>query len=784
MRLHIFTACYNECEKEGFNMSQQQSNAHIPAQVDVNKKIPVLKSLDEQIMIMEAYTSVHHRMKNHPKPLQESACLATLYPTLFRPIEDNDLVVGRLDALAVGFGSVTSVGGVGHYGLIDKLEALMKNATLEQSLKLEQLIQYWKVNDTREIFYKDHLKKNILGRFVDPNYAVDITARLSGMYLDYQKLIDFGVDGLKDHIIKLYNQTHDEKSKALYESFLEVLDLLVVTFDHHIDLLKDLIQKTQESQRILELNRLIDSFENIKHHKPSTMIEAMELTWIYSLMAGVVNYGRIDDLFGPFLVNDLKNGVYNENEAVDIIASYFKLIEARRTTVNGRVIVGGLGRRHSKEADVFCLLSMDAVLKNKDTEPQYTLRIYEGMDSRVYQKALKTIGSGATYPMLLNDDVNVEAVAHAMNIDIEDAKQYVPFGCGEYVISGKSVGTPNVVTNLLKLLTISLNAGIDPWDNIDKGDGLKLLSFENMTTFEDVFDQYKTVLFHYLNLGTYAQAQSYRVMNQLCSFTMVSLLSDNSLQVGRAVLDGGIKYLGGTNEMYGNANAADSLTAIKTLVFDKKLYTLKEVVEAANNDFASEKEQVIQKALLNAPKFGNDDPTADSIAVELHEYVCNTVRDSAARHGLDSYLVVIINNQTNTDWGRATAASCDGRHKGIYMAPGNNPQSGADKNGPTAMLNSLAKLSCRIHAGSVQNIKFEKKMFERNDIIDSLFKTYFEKGGNQLMVTVVKREDLQEAFDHPERHPNLIVRVGGFSARFVNLDRDVQLEILNRTLNG
>ena len=98
-------------------------------------------------------------------------------------------------------------------------------------------------------------------------------------------------------------------------------------------------------------------------------------------MAGVVNYGRIDDLFGPFLVNDLKNGVYNENEAVDIIASYFKLIEARRTTVNGRVIVGGLGRRHPKEADVFCLLSMDAVLKNKDTEPQYTLRIYEGMRS-------------------------------------------------------------------------------------------------------------------------------------------------------------------------------------------------------------------------------------------------------------------------------------------------------------------------------------------------------------------------------------------------------------------
>jgi pyruvate-formate lyase len=168
----------------------------------------------------------------------------------------------------------------------------------------------------------------------------------------------------------------------------------------------------------------------------------------------------------------------------------------------------------------------------------------------------------------------------------------------------------------------------------------------------------------------------------------------------------------------------------------------------------------------------------------LHEYVCNQVRDSAKRHGLDSYLVVIINNQTNTDWGRNTAASYDGRHKGVYMAPGNNPQSGADKNGPTAMLNSLSKLCCDIHAGSVQNIKFEKNMFERREIISSLFKTYFKQGGNQLMVTVVKKEELQEAFDHPEKHPNLVVRVGGFSAKFVHLDRDVQLEILNRTLNG
>ncbi len=761
-----------------------EKNAHIPAQVDVNKKIPVIKTLDEQLDIMEGYTQTHHAYKDKPLPIQEAACLAHLYPALFRPIEENDLVIGRLDALAVGFGSVTSVGGVGHYGLINKLEDLRTNANQSQITRINALIDYWKINDTREIFYKQYLKEDVLGRFVNPNYPVDITARLSGMYLDYQTLIDLGVQGLKEATLEKLNNTNDESAKALYESFLDVLDLLVKIFDYHITMIEEAIDNTTSNTRISNLNRVKGALENIKVNRPATMIEAIQLTWLYSLMAGVVNYGRVDDLLGPFLVNDLKQGYYDKEEAVDIIASYFKLIEARRTTVNGRVIVGGVGRKHPKEADEFCLISMDSIIKNMDTEPQYTLRITEDMDQRVYQKALETIGAGTTYPMLLNDDINVKAVAHAMNIDIEYAKQYVPFGCGEYVISGKSVGTPNTVTNLLKLLTISVNGGVDPWDNKDKSDRLVLKQPHEMASFTDVFDQYKKVLSHYLDLGTYSQSKSYEVMNGLCSFVMVSLLSDNCMDRGRAVLDGGVKYLGGTNEMYGNANAADSLSAIKSVVFEHKTYTLEEVVDAANRDFSKDQDKHIQKALINAPKYGNDDERADDIAVELHEFVCNQVRDSAKNHGLDSYLVVIINNQTNTDWGRGTAASYDGRSKGMYMAPGNNPQSGADKNGPTAMLNSLAKLCCDIHAGSVQNIKFEKNMFKNHNVISSLFKTYFDQGGNQLMVTVVGKEQLQEAFDHPEMHPNLVVRVGGFSAKYIQLDRDVQLEILNRTLNG
>ena len=149
------------------------------------------------------------------------------------------------------------------------------------------------------------------------------------------------------------------------------------------------------------------------------------------------------------------------------------------------------------------------------------------------------------------------------------------------------------------------------------------------------------------------------------------------------------------------------------------------------------------------------------------------------------FLIVISNNSLNTEWGLRTSASPDGRLSGMYMNPANNPQGGADKNGPTAMLNSLTTFDAKYHAGSVQNIKFAKDMFRKNKfLIEGMFKAYFEKGGCHLMVTVVDRGALEDAMVHPEKYPDLIVRVAGYSAVFVDLDRSVQEELLSRSLYG
>lgn len=431
---------------------------------------------------------------------------------------------------------------------------------------------------------------------------------------------------------------------------------------------------------------------------------------------------------------------------------------------------------------MYCNLAIQAVRENKDTEPQFTLRIFKGMSQEVYNNALDAIGEGLTYPILYNDDVNVPAVMNSMGISEQDAQHYVPFGCGEFVLSGKSVGTPNTCVNILKILNIAIAGGTDFWDGQDKSGGTELLQPAQITSFDDVMANYKDLLDYYIDLTAKAQSYSYEVMNQQVGFLFTSMLTDDCIGRSKALLDGGVYKLGGTNETYGNTNAYDSLAAIKKVIFEDKKYSYRELIEALKVDF--EGYERMKFDLINAPKFGNDDSYVDDIAVEMHEYICNGIKDSAKRVGMDSYLVVIINNQVNTEWGRATSASADGRHRGVYMSNANNPQSGADKNGPTAMLNSLVKLKAEVHAGSVQNMKFSKNMYnDKRMIVEALLDGYFEQGGPQIMVSVVGKGELEDAYHNPEKYPNLVVRVGGFSAKFVNLDKDVQLEILNRTLN-
>jgi len=187
--------------------------------------------------------------------------------------------------------------------------------------------------------------------------------------------------------------------------------------------------------------------------------------------------------------------------------------------------------------------------------------------------------------------------------------------------------------------------------------------------------------------------------------------------------------------------------------------------------------------MLAVPKFGNDDERADAMARRVSDHLSSFCRGLAREVGLDYVLIVNINNHMNVGFGREAAASADGRRKGSPVANGMTPTAGNDTCGVTALLNSLSSVSPSCHAGYTHNLKFSRRMFtEERRSLEALLDAYWAKGGTQAMLSVVDRGEMEQAVREPGKYRNLIVRVGGFSARFVDLAPDIQQDLISRTL--
>ncbi|MBQ1342135.1 MAG: pyruvate formate lyase family protein, partial [Erysipelotrichaceae bacterium] len=445
--------------------------------VEVSIKLPSEKTPLQQLEIMEAYSRAYRESAGMDKAFREVNCLKVIFPTLFRSINDEDLIAGRLDFLPIGFGSVTSIGGVGHYCVFNKLREFRDQLENEEDKKrVDSLYEFWMDKDVKAIYCQDVINDTTTGRFIDCRYPYMATARLSGMMLDYSKLMRLGVNG----IIELLES---KPQNDFIMASIETMKLFKTVIDHQIKLVDKKLSEFKDEQKIKDFTLMKEDLIFIRENKPETFHQALQLFWLYALCAGCINYGRMDVVLGPYLLNDIKKGIIDEDEAYRYLKSLWWLIENRRTTVNGRIIVGGQGRENIEACDLFAKMCLRVCRDTRYVEPQFTFRFDKTTDPVLKDMAYECIASGATYPTLYNDDVNVPAVMHAMRVERKIAEQYVPFGCGEFVIQGKSVGTPNTLLNLLKIMQISMNEGIDPMDGIYKGDGVELKPVSEITSF-------------------------------------------------------------------------------------------------------------------------------------------------------------------------------------------------------------------------------------------------------------------------------------------------------------
>jgi len=747
------------------------------------------KNPENLISVFSEFTDTY-RANSHDKYLREALCCKVQWPVGLQDIQENDLFAGHPFTPLLGFVAQEDKGSTGYYCNEDDLIKLKLDKTLSKNCKhkIDELIAFWKVEATTAKAKKqftEEMKAALPSDLYYEESGIAFTLwRLSGIQLDYYKLVHLGIPGLRAEIVEKQQVVEkDSDSWKLYEAMLISLDTFRDVCLFYAEQASELIQKTTDNQHRTDLLAMSRILSKLPSNKPESFREGIQLISLYTVLDRVRNYGRLDDALADLYCHDIDNNVISEEEAVRLLSGLWKLIIDRKHRYDSRIIIGGGGRHDEFKANRLALAIMETTRRVNDIVPQLALRFSKNQDPKLYQKALDVIVEGNTFPMFYNDDVNIPSVEKAFNLPYEEANHAIQFGCGEYVLDHRSVGTPSAVINSLAALNVTLHKGIDPVTG--KSIGMPQVRFEKygkFETFEQLFSAYKEQIeYHVVPLAQHEKLE-YDVAGKEAAHLLTSMLMDDCIARGKGIYEGGIRYLGGTLELYGNTNTSDSLVAIKQLVYEQKKFTLEELIIMLDADFVGfEKER---KMLLNCPKYGNDNEIADAMLMEVHNHICQFTRKQNEAVGLHSYMIVNINNDANTVIGEYTSASADGRKAFTFMNPGNAPVGGADKSGTTAFLNSIAKPATDIHAGAVQNMKFSKELFNEHRIqLENLLATYWQKGGAQAMLTVLGRDDLEAAMAHPELYQNLIVRVGGFSERFVNLPRHTQLEVLSRTLN-
>lgn len=724
-------------------------------------------SFPEPLDFELAFTDLYRETEGWDPCDRELRMLRFQFPTILQPLQPGDVVAGRILYPLVGFSP--EAGGLGYYCRSAAVRRLLEECAFAPAkvARIEAMLAFWE-HETTTARCRAAYPPEVRTALPSDNWTEERGAafplyRLAGTMLDFSTLLDGGLPGLHRHI----SERVPDPDSAFARSIAGAVDLVGAACEFYAEQ-ADAMASDASPGEAAEIKQMANDLRALVGSTPQTLRQAIQLVWIYSLMSGTWSYGRMDVYLGGFLARDLSQGILDKESATVLLCGFWHLMKDYPNQYNNRVIVGGMGRPNEADADRFALLAIETTRRVRLNQPQLTLRFHTGQNPALYQAGLDAIGEGCTFPLLYNDDVYVPAIMRSYGMSWDEAVHYLPYGCGETMFNHRSLSTPNGVLNMVQVLLETLTEPESPESAFPDLDSL--------------WSAYTARTDFYMAALAAQQALEYRIAGEHAGFLLLSLLTDDCLARGKGITSGGVRRLEGCVETYGNINVSDSLTAIDRLVYREKSVSLGRLVSALRENFAGD--ESLREMLRTAPKYGNDDDEADAMAIRVHEEICRSASAQTGPSGLDAYRVVIINNWANVVLGEQTGASPDGRPAGEPFANANNPSPGQDRAGVTAFLNSLVKLDPGLHAGAVQNMKFSPGLFnEDRGRLEALLGVYWKNGGSQAMITVVGRGDLEAAMREPEKWGHLMVRVGGFSIRFVDLPPESQREVLARTLN-
>ena len=636
-----------------------------------------------------------------------------------------------------------------------------------------------------------------------------IQAQRGWNVLDYEKAIRLGYSGiiavLDEKISRCRGLDSEElRREQMYRCMKKELESAILFSRRYADLAESMAEKA-EGQRREELLALAKVCRRVPEHPATSFHEAVQSSWFTYLMcywdskeAGV-SMGRVDQYLYPYYKNDIEQGRLTRQEATEILECYRVKMSARRDMADNSIrqglsgwtqfhncTLGGQLPDGSDAVNELSYLWLDAAENCRIPHPTLSIRYHKNISQDFIERAMEVTSLGMGFPAWFGDAASIRFLEDS-GVAHEDAVNYALAGCVLTVVPGRSAPTWPLVINLPKILELVFNNGIDPVSGYKLG--IETGDIRSFKSYEDVCEAYKkqarAILrksADYLN-----RARVYRAAVLPDVFSSIFL--DDCIEKGKNSFEDAVRYHK-SSSMYtlpvGAINVVDSLSAIKSCVYEKRQFSLARLAEAIAANYEGYEEELY--AVLHAPKFGNDDDVADNIAVRFYDWLCDEGHLIEGPYG-SVYECAPHNLSFHGIMGVHTGALPNGRLSGKSLVDGAvSPSHGADHCGPTAVLASAGKIHHDRILGTLLNVKFlpsSLKTEEDRRKLLALVHTFFEDyGGKHVQFNVVDRSTLIDAKAHPENYKNLIVRVAGYSALWVELSESIQDELIARTENS
>lgn len=627
----------------------------------------------------------------------------------------------------------------------------------------------------------------------DSNPGYDVILMKKGMQ-DIQ-------DEAKEHLAHLDYENPDDLDKIyFYKSIVETTEGVMIYARRLSDYALEKARSEQNPRRRAELEQIAANLRNVPAHKPTTFWEAIQSVWVIESLLPVeenqtgMSIGRVDQYMYPFYKADIESGRLNNYQAFDLAGCMLiKMSEMMWVTSEAsskffagyqpfvNMTVGGVTRAGADATNDLTYLLMDAVRHVKIYQPSLACRIHNKSPEKYLRKIVDVVRSGMGFPACHFDDTHIKMML-AKGISIEDSRDYCMMGCVEPQKSGRLYQwTSTSYTQWPIAIELTLNHGVPLWYGKQVTPDLGPLS--QYSTYEEFEHAVKETIYYMTKWTSVATVISQRVHRDMAPKPLMSIMFEGCMEHGRDVSAGGAMYNFGPGVVWsGLATYADSMAAIKKLVFDDHKYTLEELNEGLKADF--EGYEQMRQDCLKAPKYGNDDDYVDNICADIVHYTEHIHSQFKTLYSRLSHGTLSISN--NTPFGQLTGASANGRRAWTPLSDGISPTQGADFNGPTAIIKSVSKMANdSMNIGMVHNFKLMAGLLDtpegENGLV-TLLRTACMYGNGEMQFNYLDNKTLLDAQDHPEEHRDLVVRVAGYSAFFVELCKDVQDEIISRTM--